>query len=50
MILRRTKMMGRFHVAHDEGNLHEERLNVNGIHGLIEGMEDEHDHYHYEDH
>jgi len=46
MILWSTKMMRRFHVAHDEGNLHEERHNVNRIHGFVEGMDDEHDHYH----
>ena len=40
-------MMGGFHVAHDEGDLHEEWDNVNGIHCLVEGVDDEHDHDHY---
>ena len=44
MVLWRAEMMCGFHVAHDEGNLHEERHNVNGVHGLPEGMDDEHDH------
>ena len=50
MVLWRAEMMCGFHVAHDEGNLHEERHNVNGVHGLPEGMDNEHDHDGDEDH
>lgn len=40
MVLFSAEMVGGFHVAHDKSNLHQEWNDVDGVHAILEGVND----------